>query len=66
MNVQLPIIWHNYTGRIIAQSLISPLESIKEKKKNYPEASHWIIADHVLDPENYVVSKGCMLYEPVE
>jgi|TARA_R110000765_G_scaffold399110_2_gene493630 hypothetical protein len=66
MNTKLPVIWHNYTGRIIAQSMVAPSENIIEKKLNYPEASHWIVAEHVADPENYVINKGCVLYEPVE
>jgi hypothetical protein len=66
MNAKMPVIWHNYTGRIIAQSMIRSNENIIEKKLSYPEASHWIIAEHVIDPENYVISKGCVLYEPVE
>ena len=60
MNTKLPVIWHNYTGRIIAQ-----FKQILDKL-NYPEASHWIVAEHVADPENYVINKGCVLYEPVE
>ena len=46
--------------------MIRSNENIIEKKLSYPEASHWIIAEHVMDPENYVISKGCVLYEPVE
>ena len=56
MNAQVPVIWHDYTGRIIAQSYIPSKRDIDYYKRDYPLAAHGVVADPVsvrIPPSRY-------------
>jgi|TARA_Y100000814_G_scaffold4000_1_gene4152 hypothetical protein len=66
MNAQVPVIWHDYTGRIIAQSYIPSKRDIDYYKRDYPLAAHGVVAEHVSEPENYLIIKRQPIYSPIE